>query len=66
MGDLFLNNSPYHGNTHHADYTYIAPVFHDGELMFFAVTKGHQADCGNSIPSTYHPTCNKYYMKKER
>lgn len=61
MGDLFLNNSPYHGNTHHADYTYIAPVFHDGELMFFAVTKGHQADCGNSIPSTYHPTCKDLY-----
>ena len=53
-GDLFLNNSPYHGNTHHADYTYIAPVFFGGELMFFAVAKGHQADCGNSIPSTYH------------
>ncbi|MEG0108399.1 MAG: hydantoinase B/oxoprolinase family protein [Lachnospiraceae bacterium] len=60
-GDLFLNNSPYHGNTHHADYTYIAPVFHDGELMFFAITKGHQADCGNSIPSTYHPTATDLY-----
>ena len=54
-GDLFLNNSPYNGNTHHADYTYIAPVFHDGELMFIAVTKGHQADIGNTIPSTYAP-----------
>lgn len=56
IGDLFLNNSPYHGNTHHADYTYIAPIFHEGELMFFAVTKGHQADIGNTIPSTYVPT----------
>lgn len=60
-GDLFLNNSPYYGNTHHADYTYIAPVFHNGELMFFAVTKGHQADCGNSIPSTYHSTAKDMY-----
>ena len=60
-GDLFLNNSPYHGNTHHADYTYIAPVFHDGELMFFAVTKGHQADIGNSIPSTYAPTARDMF-----
>jgi N-methylhydantoinase B len=60
-GDLFLNNSPYHGNTHHADYTYIAPVYHNGELMFFAVTKGHQADCGNSIPSTYHPLAKDIY-----
>ncbi len=60
-GDLFLNNSPYHGNTHHADYTYIAPVFHDGELMFFAVTKGHQADIGNTIPSTYVPAAKDMF-----
>lgn len=60
-GDLFLNNSPYNGNTHHADYTYIAPVFHDGELMFFAVTKGHQADIGNVIPSTYAPTARDMF-----
>jgi N-methylhydantoinase B len=60
-GDLFLNNSPYRGNTHHADYTYIAPVFHDGELMFFTAAKGHQADCGNAIPSTYTPTARDLY-----
>ncbi len=60
-GDLFLTNSPYYGNTHHADYTYIAPVFHDGELLFFTAAKGHQADCGNSIPSTYHPTARDIY-----
>ena len=60
-GDLFLNNSPYHGSTHHADYTYIAPVFNDGELMFWTAAKGHQADCGNSIPSTYAPTAKDLY-----
>ncbi|MDR0425347.1 MAG: hydantoinase B/oxoprolinase family protein [Clostridiales Family XIII bacterium] len=60
-GDMFLNNSPYRGNTHHADYTYIAPVFFGGELLFFAVTKGHQADIGNSIPSTYHSNAHDLY-----
>jgi N-methylhydantoinase B len=60
-GDLFLNNSPYFGNTHHADYTYIAPVFNEGELMFWTAAKGHQADCGNSIPSTYVPTAKDLY-----
>ncbi|MDR3072426.1 MAG: hydantoinase B/oxoprolinase family protein [Clostridiales Family XIII bacterium] len=62
-GDMFLNNSPYYGNTHHADFTYIAPVFHDGELLFFAVTKGHMADIGNSIPSTYHSTARDVYQE---
>jgi N-methylhydantoinase B len=62
-GDMYLNNSPYYGNTHHADFTYIAPVFHDGELLFFAVTKGHMADIGNSIPSTYHSTAKDVYQE---
>lgn len=62
-GDLFLNNSPYHGNTHHADYTFIAPVFCGDELMFFAVTKGHQADIGNTIPSTYVPSARDMFLE---
>lgn len=62
-GDLFLNNSPYHGNTHHADYTFIAPVFCGDELMFFAVTKGHQADIGNTIPSTYVPSAKDMFLE---
>lgn len=62
-GDLFLNNSPYHGNTHHADYTFIAPVFCGEELMFFAVTKGHQADIGNTIPSTYVPSAKDMFLE---
>ena len=62
-GDLFLNNSPYHGNTHHADYTFIAPVFCGDKLMFFAVTKGHQADIGNTIPSTYVPSAKDMFLE---
>lgn len=60
-GDCYLNNSPYYGNTHHADYTYIVPVFYQDELMFFTAAKGHQADCGNAIPSTYAPNARDVY-----
>ena len=52
-GDAFLNNSPFHGNTHPADHTLMVPVFFEGELMFFTVVRGHQADVGNSEPTTY-------------
>jgi N-methylhydantoinase B len=52
-GDAFLHNDPYNGNTHHADYSVLAPVFVDGEHMFTAIAKAHQADCGNSRPTTY-------------
>lgn len=53
-GDAFLHNSPYHGNTHAADHTILVPVFDDARVHRFTVlAKAHQADCGNSLPTTY-------------
>lgn len=52
-GDAFLHNDPYNGNTHPADHTILVPVFHEGEHVFTTVVKAHQADCGNSVPTTY-------------
>jgi len=60
-GDAYLNNSPYHGNTHAADYTILVPVFYEGELMFITMCKGHLADCGNSIPTTYNAWARDVY-----
>jgi N-methylhydantoinase B len=61
-GDAFLHNSPYHGNTHAADHVVLVPVFDgDGEHRYTAVCKAHQADTGNSIPSTYHGTARDVY-----
>ncbi|WP_105418275.1 MULTISPECIES: hydantoinase B/oxoprolinase family protein [Neorhizobium] len=53
-GDCFLHNSPYEGNSHAADHCMIVPVVDDGGVLrFFVLAKAHQADCGNSRPSTY-------------
>jgi N-methylhydantoinase B len=53
-GDAFLNNSPYHGNTHAADWSLLVPVIDDqGVHRFTVVTKAHQGDCGNAKPTTY-------------
>ncbi|HEY2216665.1 MAG TPA: hydantoinase B/oxoprolinase family protein, partial [Solirubrobacteraceae bacterium] len=52
-GDAYLHNDPILGNTHTADHTILVPVFVDGEHMFTASAKAHQADCGNAEPSTY-------------
>lgn len=51
-GDVFLFNDPYSGNTHVGDFVTAAPVFADGELVFWSVTKGHQMDTGAYIPSS--------------
>jgi N-methylhydantoinase B len=60
-GDAFLHNDAYLGNTHSADLTVLVPVFIDGEHMFTACAKAHQADIGNSIPSTYHAGARDVY-----
>lgn len=60
-GDAFLHNDPYLGNTHPADHTILVPVFCAGMHLFTAVAKAHQADIGNSIPTTYHASAKDIY-----
>lgn len=60
-GDAFLHNDPYNGNTHPADHTILVPVFHEGEHIFTTVVKAHQADCGNSVPTTYYAQARNVY-----
>jgi N-methylhydantoinase B len=60
-GDAFLHNDPYLGNTHHADHAVLVPVFVEGRHLFTACAKAHQADCGNSMPSTYMPFARDIY-----
>ncbi|WP_339114586.1 hydantoinase B/oxoprolinase family protein [Thioclava sp. GXIMD2076] len=60
-GDAFLNNDPYNGNTHAADHTILVPVFWEGEHLFTTVVKCHQADCGNSVPTTYFAAATDVY-----
>jgi N-methylhydantoinase B len=60
-GDAFLHNDPYLGNTHPADHTILVPVFFEGKHLFTTAAKAHQADIGNSIPSTYMPFARDSY-----
>lgn len=60
-GDAFLHNDPYIGNSHPADHMYLVPVFVEGVHLFTACAKAHQADCGNSVPTTYHATAKDVY-----
>jgi len=62
-GDAFLHNDPYLGNTHTADHTILVPVFVDDVHLFTVAAKAHQADCGNSDPSTYMPFARDVYQE---
>ncbi len=60
-GDCYLTNSPYHGNTHHADYTIYTPVFYEGEPLFWSINRAHQADVGAPEPTTYNVDAETVY-----
>ena len=61
-GDAFLHNSPYHGNTHAGDHVILVPVFDDADRhRYTVVCKAHQADIGNSVPTTYHAEARDVY-----
>ena len=60
-GDAYLHNDPYSGNSHPADHTMIVPVFWEGEHLFNVCAKAHQADIGNSLPTTYHAAARDIY-----
>ncbi|OHV32922.1 5-oxoprolinase [Parafrankia colletiae] len=53
-GDVFILNDPYHGNNHPPDITIMKPVFHQGVLRFWSVTKGHHVDVGGTVVG-YNP-----------
>ena len=61
-GDAFLHNSPYHGCSHAADLSVLVPVIdRSGAHRFTVLAKAHQADIGNSIPTTYHAAARDVY-----
>ena len=61
-GDAFLHNSPHHGNSHAADHTILVPVIDDDGVHRFTVfAKAHQADIGNSQPTSYTGAARDVY-----
>ncbi len=60
-GDAFLHNDPYSGNTHAADHTILIPVFYENTHCFTVGVKAHQADTGNSLPTTYMAPAKDIY-----
>ncbi|WP_437692077.1 hydantoinase B/oxoprolinase family protein [Sorangium sp. So ce176] len=53
-GDIVILNDPYAGGgTHLSDVALIMPIFHDGELVAFAVDKAHWTEVGGKDPGSW-------------
>ena len=51
-GTMVVANDPYLTGTHLNDVTLVAPVYHRGSLVAFAVNKAHHADVGGATPGS--------------
>ena len=55
-GDVIISNDPYKGYCGHLpDWGFFRPIFYEDELVFIALTRGHQLDTGGSFPGGYFP-----------
>ncbi|MGI9521128.1 MAG: hydantoinase B/oxoprolinase family protein [Hyphomicrobiaceae bacterium] len=62
-GDIYLLNDPYHGGSHLPDVTVFAPVFYDGELVFWAVNRAHHSDIGGATYGAYNAAAREIYQE---
>jgi N-methylhydantoinase B len=62
-GDVIVSNDPYSGNTHVGDFVTACPVFYEGEHLFWAVTKGHQLDCGAYEATSVAPSAKDVWQE---
>jgi 5-oxoprolinase (ATP-hydrolysing)/N-methylhydantoinase A len=51
-GDVVLLNDPYMGSGHLPDFFCLAPIFHQNQLVAFAVNCAHQVDVGGALPGS--------------
>lgn len=55
-GDVIISNDVYlGGGNHQPDIQFTRPVFHEGEIIAFVMTRGHWSDIGGQTPGSYTP-----------
>jgi N-methylhydantoinase B len=67
-GDQIWTNDPYTGScgSHLPDCNMLTPVFCEGELLFWAANRAHQADIGGSVAGGYNPGATDIYTEGVR
>src|SRR5262245_37424272 len=62
-GDVFYHNDPSTGGSHYQDMCMFKPVFHEGEIVFWAANKAHMDDTGGDVPGGYNPLAEEIYSE---
>jgi N-methylhydantoinase B len=63
-GDVFATNIPYQGGgSHLSDVTMVMPLFHDGRLLAFSVSKAHWTEIGGKDPGSMTNDSTEIYQE---
>lgn len=63
-GDVFATNIPYEGGgSHLSDVTMVKPLFFDGQLIAFAVSKAHWTEIGGKDPGSMTNDATEIYQE---
>jgi N-methylhydantoinase B len=62
-GDIMFHNDPTYDGSHIADMCMYKPVFFEGELVFWVVSKGHVIDAGGPVPGSYNADAKEIYAE---
>jgi N-methylhydantoinase B len=62
-GDVLMCNLAYLGNTHMGEPLIASPVFHNGEMMFWSMARGHLADMGTPAYVPSYPYSKDLYSE---
>jgi N-methylhydantoinase B len=62
-GDVLIANDPYLTGTHISDTSVYVPVFHEAELVAFAIATAHWADIGGKTPGGWCPDSTDVYQE---
>jgi len=53
-GDMFLFNDPWEGAVHYNDFTMVAPVYFQGDLVAWTGVSMHEVDVGGQVPGSMY------------
>lgn len=60
-GDVFVINDPFVAGVHQNDMQFVAPFFHDGELVGWTGCMAHLMDVGGALPGSWCPGAKEVY-----
>jgi N-methylhydantoinase B len=65
-GDVWITNDPYVAGVHQSDIEFVAPFFHDGELVAWSGCMAHVMDVGGMNPGSWCPEAIDVYQEGTR